>query len=97
MSTMSISDLLMPGGIPVGNPGKQRHVRELPGGLQGAEDFFDELTKGGKPNTPQNYPGTGMDVPGDGWIGLRPNSKSGPPTIDLDLPLDIPFDKLKFI
>jgi hypothetical protein len=38
-----------------------------------------------------------MDVPGGGWIGLRPNSKSGPPTIDLDLPLDIPFDKLKFI
>jgi hypothetical protein len=94
---MSVEDLLMPGGVPVGRPGRQKFVRELPGGLKGAESFFDLLTKEGMPNTPPTYPGKGFDLPGGGWIGLRPASKSGEPTIDLDLSLSLPFDKLKFI
>jgi hypothetical protein len=36
-----------------------------------------------------------VDLPGGGRVGLRPVSKSGPPTIDVDI-LGIPIEKVKF-
>jgi len=92
---MSIQDDVMPGGVPIGSPGNQRHVRVLPGGRKAAEAFFDRLSKGGTPNTPAGFPGRGVDVPG-GWIGFRPVSGSGEPTIDIRIP-GIPIRKLKFV
>jgi hypothetical protein len=83
----------MPGGNPVGEEGTRPDIRELPGGQSGAESMFNELSKGGTPNTPPNYPGTGTNVPGGGWVGLRPESKSGPPTIDVNIP-GVPIDKI---
>ena len=41
-------------------------------------------------------PGVLRDLPGGGRVGLRPASKSGPATIDVDIP-GIPIDKIKFI
>jgi hypothetical protein len=86
----------MPGGSPVGTAGSNPAIRELPGGLEGAEDFFGELTNGWNDITPSNYPGTLMESPGGGVAGLRPASKSGPPTIDVNIP-GIPIDKIKFL
>src|SRR5688572_9658761 len=88
-------DALMPGGNPVGIPSTGRNVRELPGGNQAADDMFKKLAHGGTPNKPAGYPGSGYDLPGGGWVGLRPASKSGEPTIDVNIP-GVPIRKLKF-
>jgi hypothetical protein len=97
---MSLGDLLLPGGVPIGTAGgKHKHeqeIRELPGGLKEADHLFDDLTKGGTANTPPRYPGIGVALPGGGWVGLRRISKSGPPTIDVDVP-GIPIKQLKFL
>jgi hypothetical protein len=42
------------------------------------------------------YPGKIVDLPGGGRVGLRPKSKSGEPTIDIDIP-GIPIKKIKFV
>lgn len=67
---MSAQNLLIPGGNPIGSPGgtkkNRQNIREVPGGQSAAYDLFDHLTKGGIPNTPAGYPGTGTDLPGGG-------------------------------
>jgi hypothetical protein len=50
----------------------------------------------GTPDTPPDYPGEGTRLPNGDWIGYRPTSKSGPPTIDINVD-GIPFDKIKFL
>ncbi|HEY7156740.1 MAG TPA: hypothetical protein VH575_22415 [Gemmataceae bacterium] len=92
----SPQDLLMPGGKPIGTKGSKASIREVPGGPKAAEDFFDNLAAGGNPVTVPTYPGRMVDLPGGGRVGLRLKSKSGRPTIDVDIP-DIPITKIKFV
>ncbi len=86
----------MPTSKPIGTRGSKASIREVPGGQEGAEDFFDELTVGGMPVTLPGYPGKMVDLPDGGRVGLRPKSKSGEPTIDVDI-AGIPIKKLKFV
>jgi hypothetical protein len=86
----------MPGGVPIGTTGSRPSIREVPGGQPAADDLFDDLTAGGTPANVPTYPGTMYDLPGGGRVGLRPASKSGPPTIDVDIP-GIPIKKIKFV
>lgn len=88
-------DLLMPGGSPVGTAGSRPEIREVTGDPEEAQDFFDALTAGGTDATPPGYPGTLRRLPGGGSVGFRPASKSGPPTIDVNIP-GVPIDKIKF-
>jgi hypothetical protein len=102
----SIDDILMPGGKPIGVKGTGRRasarLREIPGGPSEAERIFQELTQGGKEITPPGYPGRLFELPNNrGTVGYRPASKSGPPTIDVNV-VDaagqpIPIEKIKFI
>ena len=92
----SPKDLLMPKGKPIGAKGSKASIREVPGGQKAADDLFDDLTVGGKPVVVPTYPGKLVDLPGGGRVGLRPKSKSGEPTIDVDIP-GIPIKKVKFI
>jgi hypothetical protein len=101
-----IEDVLMPGGQPIGvkatGPRASARLREVTGGQAEAERIFGELTQGGKDITPAGYPGSLIELPnGRGTIGYRPASKSGPPTIDVNV-VDssgqpIPIEKIKFI
>src|SRR5947207_319387 len=97
---MSLLDLLYPGGQPIGNAGGRRkdrqNIREVPGGQQAADDLFAKLGRGGTAHTPPGYPGSGAYLPDGGWVGVRPAPKSGPPTIDVDIP-GIPIKKIKFV
>ncbi len=93
---MKPGNILMPGGKPIGVPGPGRQVQEVAGGQKEADDLFEDLTKSGILNTPSGYPGKGCALPGGGWVGLRPKSKSGPPTIDVNIP-GLPIRKIKFV
>ncbi len=96
----------MPGGNPIGvkgtGPRASARLREVTGGRVEAERIFQELTQGGKDITPPGYAGKLIDLPsGRGIIGYRPASKSGAPTIDVNV-IDtagrpIPIEKIKFI
>jgi hypothetical protein len=86
----------MPNGQLIGTAGSKPSIREVPGGKKAADDLFDDLTAGGAPAVVPTYPGTMVDLPGGGRVGLRLKSKSGEPTIDVDIP-GIPIKKLKFV
>jgi hypothetical protein len=92
----SPKDLLTPQGKPIGTRGSKASIREVPGGRKAADDLFDALTVGGKAVAAPAYPGKMVDLPGRGRVGLRPKSKSGEPTIDVDIP-GIPIKKIKFV
>jgi hypothetical protein len=91
----TISDLLLPGGQQVGASGSLDVIRELPGGQQAAEALFRRLTKDGTDVTPSGHPGLHVQMPDRGHIGYRPISRSGPPTIDVNV-AGIAIRKLKF-
>jgi hypothetical protein len=91
----SPQEILMPGGSPVGTAGSKPGIRELPGGIEGAKQMFDDLKVGAVPSTPLDYPGQGCIPPGGKFIGLRPVSDSGDPAIDINIP-EIPIKKLHF-
>ena len=96
----------MPGGNPLGKKGTGPRapatVREVNGGRNEAERFFQELSQGGADVTPPGHIGAVVKLPGGrGTIGYRPSSKSGPPTIDVNV-VDasgkkLPVEKIKFI
>jgi hypothetical protein len=96
-----LTRMLAPGGKPVGTAGGSRTARELPGGTHAAEKMFKELTKGGKVLTPSDLAGRGgilYKMPDGSHITYRPASRSGPPTIDINVPsLRNIIEKLKFL
>jgi hypothetical protein len=85
----------MPNGRPIGTEGSKPFIREIPGGADAAKGLFHELAKNAKNVTPEGYPGTLYQLPDGGYVGYRPASTSGPPTIDVNIP-DIPIKKIKF-
>jgi hypothetical protein len=87
---------LLPNGKAIGTKGSKASIREVFGGQKEAEDLFNDLTVGGNPAAVPTYPGKIVDLPGGGRVGLRPKSKSGEPTIDVDIP-GIPIKKIKFV
>jgi hypothetical protein len=96
----------MPGGKPIGVRGTGRRasakLREIKGGQTDAEVLFHELTEGATDITPPGFPGTLMKLRGGrGFVCLRPASRSGPSTIDVNA-VDangnqIPVEKIKFV
>ncbi len=88
-------EILNPDGKPIGRQGDKPKVREMEGGEKGARELYEKLSKGGTPDTPAGYPGEGTKLPNGDWVGHRPTSKSGPPTVDVHVE-GVPFDKIKF-
>ncbi len=88
-------DILNPNGQPIGKPGNRPEVRVENGGEKAARDLYDKLAKGGTPETPSGYPGEGTRLPNGDWVGYRSTSKSGAPSIDLDVN-GFPYRKIKF-
>jgi RHS repeat-associated protein len=91
-------DILMPGGVLIGAPNRgDPTTRNVSGGDQAAQAIFGQLSQGGTPANRTNYPGTGVFLPGGGFVGYRPGSeaKSGVPAIDINIP-GIDIGKLHF-
>lgn len=97
-SESSPTEILLPGGKPIGEPGATPGIRELGGGTEGAEKLFGQLTKGGEVIEKPGYPGTLVKLPnGGGTVGIRPESRSGDTAIDVNIPgLKGQVDKIHF-
>ncbi|MCE3238680.1 MAG: Integrins alpha chain, partial [Gammaproteobacteria bacterium] len=96
-SAVSLSDILMPNGELIGEAGSDETIRELSGGVQAAESMLQKLTDGGTLLNKPNYPGQLYSLSDGGYIGYRPISTSGPPTIDINVPGLDNITKLKFL
>lgn len=82
-----VTDKVMPGGVPVGEPGRGPDVRELPGGLAAARDLFNHLRTGGRQVERPDLEGSLAKLPGSaGYITFRATSTSGPPAVDVNVP-----------
>jgi hypothetical protein len=91
----SPAEILAPGGKFIGRPGENSGIRELPGGAAAAQELFERLTRGAG-STRLTDKSLVIDLPeGGGFIGLRLTSKSGPPTIDINIP-GVGVRELKF-
>jgi hypothetical protein len=91
----AVSAILNPNGQLIGGAGSQSTIRELPGGEQGAQAMFNQLSAGGQNITPPSYPGTLIRLSDGTVVGIR-NSDAGVPTIDVNIPGDPSIMKLKF-
>lgn len=79
----AIEDLLCPDGQIIGAPGSSTRIRQLAGTVNNARNLFDKLAALGEPAPIPAYPGERAEIPGVGYVGLRPVSGSGEPTIDV--------------
>lgn len=88
--------VLKPAGKLIGQAGSSSQVRLLQGGQAEAGQLFQQLSKGGETVKGTNYPGALMRIGEEATVGLRPTSKSGPPTIDVNIP-GLNIREIKFI
>ena len=79
----------------LGRAGSSSSIRVAEGGASAAEKLFGKLSKGGVDVTPPGHPGKLVRLPDGGFVGYRGVSKSGPPTIDVNIP-GIDVRKIKF-
>jgi hypothetical protein len=93
-----IREVLVPGGSPLGRPGRNTGIREVQGDLQTAREVFDKLEELGVVVNKPTYPGNMVRQGSEGNAGLRPISKhGGPPTIDVKLDCVPGMRKIKFV
>ena len=81
-----VTDKVMPNVVPIGKRGRGLDVQLLPGGRAAAEELFDYLRVGGSDwRSTRNR--TVIRLPGNaGFITYRPNSQSGGPAVDVNVP-----------
>lgn len=79
----SPDEVLRPGGSPIGRSGTSSGIRRVDSEDQ-LDEVFDKLASQGAP-TQRNYPGSGYDLPGGGFVGKRQSADHGP-TLDIDVP-----------
>ncbi|MBL8091502.1 MAG: RHS repeat-associated core domain-containing protein, partial [Anaerolineales bacterium] len=90
-SSTDVSDLLMPDGQPVGNPGYRENVQEMED-----DEILDLWGKLSENGTVINYPGYNgevIELESGEIVGLRDSKKYGP-TIDILKGANIPYDKI---
>lgn len=94
-----IREILYPDGNPIGQPGRGRGVRCLPGDLPQASLFFEEFRLLGRPAPIATLPGERIWIPDAGFVVLRPVSQSGEPTVQWDANIEawVGFKKIKFV
>ncbi len=91
-----IRAVFVPEEEPIGDPGRGRDVRVVQGGLQAAEQLMDELEALGEPTHKEDYDGRMVQLGEEGTVGLRHRSKSGEPTLDVQVQCVPEIRKAKF-
>jgi len=96
----AISQILLEAdGSLLGRPARKRSkVRRVYGGQKEAEELFEKLAELGHDARIETYPGKRVELPGCGYAGYREESKSGEPTVDVDVNIEvIGYVKFKFV
>lgn len=90
--------MLLPDGAPIGRLGRSRSgtVRVVEGGFAEANVLFARLQRLGKAEEVPGYPGRFVNFGGEERIGLRVDSRSGEPTMDVTVNYVPEIEKLKF-
>lgn len=84
-----VEQLLKPGGKPLGVPSRSgSRVRRVSEGPVEAVAMFRSLRAMRRIADLPDYPGRRAEIPGLGYVGLRIVSKSGEPTLDVDVRID---------
>ncbi len=91
------ANVLKPDGKLIGRAGSSLTIREVPGGTREAQALAKKLASGG--TKVKELPGGGSvyKLPEGGYVTYRPKSKSGPPTINVNIPGHTDIDKIKFV
>jgi hypothetical protein len=91
--------LLEPDGSLLGELARKgSKVRRVYGGQKEAEELFGRLAELGSDASIETYPGKRVELPGCGYAGYREVSKSGEPTVDVDVNIEaIGNAKFKFV
>jgi hypothetical protein len=92
-----IRELLVPDGTLIGDPGRRRGVRVVQGGLRVAGELMGELEALGEPTHKEDYDGRMVQLSEEGAVGLRRRSKSGEPTMDVQVQWVSEIRKVKFV
>ena len=95
-----VEALLKPGGEPLGEPAPRpgSKVRRVQAGAKEAQQLFQELAQLGHDALIPTYPGRRVRIPGVGTVGYRPVSKSGEPTVDVNVSIEgVGIVKFKFM
>jgi hypothetical protein len=95
------AELLVPGGVRIGQAGASASVRVLQGGGPAAQALFQKLAAGGTEYA-GTYAGKAATLPGGGFVGIRTiatgtGARAVPTaTIDVNIP-GIAIRELKFL
>ena len=96
----AIDSLLKPGGNLIGIPGSNPTIRVIESAtLADAQSLFSQLSRGGSVITSSPYPGTLVQLPCGGTVGLRhvmSRSSGTIATIDVNVPTVVEVTKIKF-
>jgi len=95
----AIENLLRPGGNPIGVPGAHATIRVIAGAtLDDADNLFNQLSQDGTVVIGSPYPGTHVQLPDGGTVGLRNVMSKSPitiATIDVNV-AGVGITKIKF-
>jgi len=69
-----------------GTEGSKSRIRVIKGTLEDAKSLYNKLSRGGKIIKNSTYNGRMAEFKSGARVGLRNVSKTGPPTIDINLP-----------
>lgn len=90
-----VKELLQPDGSLIGeSTGKK--VREVEGSEEDAQQLYEKLSRLGEDAPRPSYYGDRVEIPRLGNVGFRRRSKSGPPTIDVNVNIEGLRDGVKF-
>ncbi len=82
----------------MGDPGRRRGIRLMPGGLEEAREFLRQFERIGRIEQMEGYDGAMIRLGAEDWVGLRERSRSGEPTIDVQVQwLPETVRKIKFV
>jgi hypothetical protein len=84
-----VEALLKPDGEPLGElPRARSKVRRVQAGAREAQQLFQRLAQLGHDAPIPTYFGSRVHIPGVGIVGYRPVSKSGEPTVDVNVSIE---------
>jgi hypothetical protein len=92
----TLSDVLMPGGHPVGRAKPDETIRRLPGGESAATALFDRLTAGAKQTSRQGTFPIVRRLSDGSTVSYQPPTSSGAPATILINSRQVTFHRIEF-